>query len=69
MQLVLNGILFCFILLLCAFSFLVGLHIGHKKKVKFTPKELSEEDKRKIENLKRQENNFWNYDGSAQDKT
>ena len=69
MQLVLNGILFCFILLLCGFSFAVGLHIGYKRKIKPTPKELSEEDKRKLENLKRQEENFWNYNGSAQDKT
>lgn len=68
MQLVLNGILFCFILALCAFSFGVGLHIGYKRKSKPAPKELSTEEKQKIERLKREEENFWNYNGSKQDK-
>lgn len=66
MQLVLNGILFCFILSLCAFSFAVGLHIGKKKKTKPVPQELSAEEKIKIERRKKEEENFWNYDGNPQ---
>ena len=66
MQLVLNGILFCFILALCAFSFEVGLHIGYKRKSKPAPTELSTEEKEKIERQKREEENFWNYNGASQ---
>ena len=66
MQLVLNGILFCFILSLCAFSFGLGLHLGYKKKIKPTPQELSEEEKNKIARRKKEEENFWNYDGNPQ---
>ena len=45
MQLVLNGILFCFILALCGVSYAVGYYFGYKKKIKPTPKELSTEEK------------------------
>ncbi len=67
MQLVLNGILFCFILALCGVFFAVGYYFGYKKKIKPTPKELSTEEKQKIERLKREEENFWNYSGSSQE--
>lgn len=67
MQLVLNGILFCFILLLCGVSFAVGLYFGFKKKIKPEPKPLSEEQERQVERQRRREENFWNYDGNPQD--
>lgn len=66
MQLVLNGILFCFILSLCAFSFGIGLHLGYKKKIKPAPQELSTQEKERIERRKREDENFWNYDGNPQ---
>lgn len=66
MQLILNGILFCFILSLCAISFWVGLYIGYKKKIKPMPQELSAEEKIKIERRKKEEENFWDYDGNPQ---
>lgn len=67
MQLVLNGILFCFILALCGVSFAVGLHVGYKRKIKPEPKPLTAEQKQKIERQKREEDNFWNYNGSSQE--
>lgn len=71
MQIVLNGILFCFILLLCAVCFAVGFYFGYKKKEaekpKIEPKPLTEEQQRLVERMKRQEENFWNYNGNPQD--
>lgn len=66
MQLVLNGILFCFILALCGVSCTVGYYFGYKKKIKPAPKELSTEEKERIERQKREEENFWNYNGASQ---
>ena len=71
MQLILNCVLFCCILLLCAFCFSVGLLLGyrrktaHKRKLETIP--LTEEQERKVNRQKREEENFWNYDGSPQD--
>lgn len=71
MQLVLNAILFCLILALCGVCFVVGLVVGYKKKEAEKPKiehkPLNEEQKRQIERNKRQEENFWNYNGTQQD--
>ena len=71
MQLTLNCILFCFILLLCAISFASGLFFGYKKKEaekpKIDPKILTEEQERQIKKRQREEENFWNYDGNTQE--
>ena len=70
MQLVLNAILFCFILLLCGICYVLGLVIGYKKKEaekpKIEPKPLTEEQQRQLNRQKRHEENFWGYDGSSQ---
>lgn len=70
MQLVLNAILFCFILALCGVCFAVGLVVGYKKKEAEKPKiehkPLTPEQEREVEKQKRQEENFWNYNGSSQ---
>ena len=70
MQLVLNAILFCFILLLCGICFGLGFHIGYKKKEaekpKIEPIPLTEEEQRRLEQQKRHEKNFWGYDGTKQ---
>ena len=70
MQLVLNGILFCFILLLCAFSFMGGYHLGNKKKNATKPKiennPLTAEQEFKIKKRQMEEENFWNYNGDVQ---
>ena len=66
MQLVLSGILFCFILALCGVSFAVGFYFGFKKKIKPTHKEPNNQEKEKAERRKREEENFWNYDGNPQ---
>ena len=68
MQLVLNGILFCFILLLCSICYGVGFYLGFKKKIKPEPKPLTKEQQRQAERYKRQEENFWNYNGTNQDE-
>lgn len=72
MQLVLNGILFCFILLLCGVSFAIGFFLGYKRKEaekpKIEPKPLTEEQIRLAQRQKRHEDNFWNYNGNPQDK-
>ncbi len=71
MQLVLNGILFCFILLLCGVCFAAGFLIGYKKKEAEKPKTeqkpLTEEQKRQVERQRRHEENFWNYNGDNQE--
>lgn len=71
MQLVLNAILFCFILLLCGICFAVGFIIGYKRKEaekpKIEPKPLTKEQQRQLDRQKRHEENFWGYDGSAQE--
>lgn len=67
MQLVLNGILFCFILALCGVCFAAGFHLGFKKKIKPEPKPLTDEQQRKVEKQKREEENFWNYNGTRQE--
>ena len=69
MQLVLNGILFCLILALCGVSFAVGFFFGFKKKIKPEPKPLTKEQERQAELQKMYEDNFWNYNGSPQNKT
>lgn len=71
MQIVLNAILFCFILLLCFIFGAVGFYLGLKKRPKEKPKSepepLTEEQERQIEKRKRQEENFWNYNGDNQE--
>lgn len=69
-MLAINAILFCFILLLCLIFGAVGFLIGFKKRPKPEPKSepvpLTEEQERQIEKRKRQEENFWNYNGDNQ---
>ena len=71
MQLVLNAILFCFILLLCCIFGAVGFLIGLKKRPEEEPKSepapLSEEEQAKIRKRQREEENFWNYNGQNQE--
>lgn len=71
MQLVLSGILFCFILLLCGICYAVGCFFGYKKKEaekpKIESKPLTEEQERQVEQQRRHEENFWNYNGNPQD--
>jgi hypothetical protein len=71
MQIVLNAILFCLILLLCFIFGATGFLIGFKKRPKPEPKNeptpLTEEQERQIEKRKRQEENFWNYNGDNQE--
>lgn len=71
MQIILNAILFCFILLLNGICFGVGFLIGYKKKEaekpKIEPISLTEEQQRQLSRQKRHEKNFWGYDGSAQE--
>lgn len=70
MQIVLNAILFCLILALCGVCFAVGLVVGYKKKEAEKPKiehkPLTYEQECEVEKQKRQEENFWNYNGSSQ---
>ena len=70
MQLVLNGILFCLISLLCGICFAVGFFLGYKKKEaekpKIEPKPLTKDEQEQLARQKRYEENFWSYDGSAQ---
>lgn len=71
MQIVLNAILFCLILALCGVCFAVGFFLGYKKKEAEKPKiehkPLTLEQEREVEKQKRQEENFWNYNGSRQE--
>ncbi len=71
MQLVLNAVLFCFIAFVGGFWFAKGFSIGSKpkkaKKPKITPKPLTPEQERQAERQKREEENFWNYNGSRQE--
>lgn len=66
-MLVINAILFCFILLLCFIFGALGFYFGFNKRTKAEPKKepmpLTEEQERLIEKRKRQEENFWNYNG------
>ena len=56
-------------LIVCVLCFLSGFLIGHrqsrKEQPKISPAPLTEEQERKIEKLKRETENFWNYDGSG----
>lgn len=71
MQIVLNGVLFC------VFAFVGGLWFGKgfsfatrkkkPKKPKIEPKPLTQEQQRQVERQKRQEENFWNYNGTRQE--
>ena len=71
MQIVLNAILFCFILLLCFIFGAVGFLIGLKKRPKDEPKPepapLTEQQERQIRKRQREEENFWNYNGGTQE--
>ena len=71
MQLVLNAMLFCFILLLCFIFGAVGFYFGFNKKPKVEPKNepapLTSEQEQQIRKRQRQEENFWNYNGDKQD--
>ena len=71
MQLVLNGILFCFILLLCLIFGTVGFLVGFKKRPKEAIKSelvpLTEQQELQIRKRKREEENFWNYNGNPQE--
>lgn len=67
MQIVLNAILFCLILALCGVCFAVGFCLGFKKKIKPVRKEMDTQEKEKAERRKREEENFWNYNGNPQD--
>ena len=66
MQLVLNGILFCIILLLCVIFLIIGYYLGIKKRTKSEVAPLTEEQQRKMEKEKREMENFWNYNGTEQ---
>jgi len=72
MQIVLNGILFCIILFLCVISYCLGFFIGYKKKEaekpKIEPKPLTPEQELQVKQQRRHEDNFWNYNGSPQEK-
>ena len=68
MQLALNAVLFCFV---GGFLFAKGFALGSKpkkaKRVKITPKPLTPEQERQAERQKREEENFWAYDGTRQE--
>lgn len=70
-MLVINAILFCLILLLClcfgCVGFLFGRNIKTKEEPKKEPIALTEEQERQIEKRKREEENFWNYNGDNQE--
>ena len=50
----------------CAVSFFVGLYIGRKDKPKKPVEELTEEQKRIVEKIKKETENFWSYSGEKQ---
>lgn len=65
-------ILFCILLLMCAVCALGGLFVGvnmklPKERQKTPPEPISEEQRRKIEQRRREDYNFLNYDGSEQE--
>lgn len=68
MQIVLNGILFCFILLMCLIFGAAGFLLGFVKesKQKKEPAPLSEEQECQIKKREREEENFWSYNGDEQ---
>ena len=70
MQIVLNALLFCFILLLCLIFGAVGFYFGFNKKPKAEPKPepvpLTAEQEQQIRKRQHQEENFWNYNGDKQ---
>ena len=71
MQLILNAILFCFILLLCfifgAVGFLIGFNKRPKEEPKHEPTPLTEQQERQVRKRQREEENFWNYNGEKQE--
>lgn len=68
---ILNALLFCFILLLCFISFAGGFYLGLKQRPKPEPKKepepLTEEQERQIKKRQKETENFWGYDGSDQE--
>ena len=67
MKIILICFLFCVILALCLLSVCLGIFLGVKIKMPTTQKEtLTEEEKRRLEKMQREESNFWNYSGDSQ---
>lgn len=67
MKIILICFLFCVILALCLLSVCLGIFLGVKIKKPTTQKEtLTEEEKRRLEKMLREESNFWNYSGDSQ---
>ena len=67
MKIILICFLFCVILFLCLLSVGLGIFLGLKIKPHTPPKEeLTEEEKRKVEKMKREEENFFSYNGDKQ---
>lgn len=62
-KVILAGILFVMILFLCFIAFVGGLYLGLKYKERPPEAELTETEIKEIEKRKRQEQNFWNFDG------
>ena len=71
MQIVLNGLLFCAIVFVGGFWFGKGFFLATRKekpkRSKVQPKPLTQEQQRQVERQKREEENFWNYDGTRQE--
>lgn len=67
MNLFLIVFLFCLIIFLCFLSVCLGVFLGMNMKPRTSQKEnLTEEEKRKIEKIKREEENFFSYNGDSQ---
>lgn len=67
MKIILICFLFCVILALCLSSVCLGIFLGFKIKPRTPQKEeLTEEEKREIEKIKREEKNFFSYNGDKQ---
>lgn len=62
-KVILAGILFVIILFLCFMAFAGGLYLGLKYKERPPKAELTEEQKKAIEKMQREEKNFWEYSG------
>ena len=70
-EIILSAILFCFILFLCFIFFCTGFYFGKTIKIKsrVIHNPPSEMKKLQLEKAKREEQNFWDYNGNPQEET
>ena len=70
MQLILNCILFCFVVLLSfgcfSWGFYFGRNKGTEKRVKPQTEQLTLQQQAEIKKNQKQEQNFWGYNGESQ---